>query len=90
MHASDRSLAPGATLEDLRESDGATGYSDKLRHGEIGQGLIDYDAIFRILAARRFAGWISVEDGVNGLDELARSVAFLRTKRDQYYRGVTP
>ena len=92
MHASDRSLAPGATLEDLRQSDGATGYSDKLRHGEIGKGLIDYDAIFGILAGARFDGWISVEDGVNGLDELARSVAFLRKKRDQYYldRGVTP
>ena len=66
MHASDRSLAPGATLEDLRERDGATGYSDKLRHGEIGKGLIDYDAIFRILARAGFTGWISVEDGVNG------------------------
>jgi len=85
MHASDRSLAPGATLEDLRQSDGATGYSDKLRHGEIGKGLIDYDAIFRILAGAGFTGWISVEDGVNGLDELARSIAFLRAKRDQYY-----
>ena len=85
MHASDRSLAPGATLEDLRQSDGATGYSDKLRHGEIGKGLIDYDAIFRILANAGFDGWISVEDGVNGLDELQRSVAFLRARRDQYY-----
>jgi sugar phosphate isomerase/epimerase len=85
MHASDRSLAPGATLEDLRQSDGATGYSDKLRHGEIGKGLIDYDAIFRMLARAGFTGWISVEDGVNGLDELARSVAFLRKKREQYY-----
>jgi sugar phosphate isomerase/epimerase len=85
MHASDRSLVPGATLEDLRQSDGATGYSDKLRHGEVGHGLIDYDAIFRILARARFTGWISVEDGVNGLDELQRSVVFLRKKRDQYY-----
>lgn len=85
MHASDRSLAPGATLEDLRQSDGATGYSDKLRHGEVGKGLIDYDAIFRILAGARFTGWISVEDGVNGLDELERSVAFLKNKRAEYY-----
>jgi sugar phosphate isomerase/epimerase len=85
MHASDRSLVPGATIEDLRQSDGATGYSDKLRHGEIGHGLIDYDVIFGILARARFTGWISVEDGMNGLDELQRSVAFLRRKRDQYY-----
>jgi sugar phosphate isomerase/epimerase len=85
MHASDRYLAAGTTMEELRERDGTTGYSDKLRHGEIGRGLIDYDAIFRILAGAQFAGWISVEDGVNGLDELKRSVAFLREKRSEHY-----
>ncbi len=85
MHASDRYLAAGTTMDELRESDGTIGYSDKLRHGEIGQGLIDYDAIFRILARARFCGWISVEDGLNGLDELKRSVAFLQDKRSQYY-----
>jgi sugar phosphate isomerase/epimerase len=85
MHASDRALVPGATLEDLHASDGRTGYSDKLRHGEVGQGLIDYDAIFAILARAGYAGWISVEDGVNGLDELQRSVAFLKRKRDEFY-----
>ena len=85
MHASDRSLAPGATLDDLKSSDGATGYSDKLRHGEVGKGLIDYDAIFRILASGGFSGWVSIEDGMNGLDELRRSAEFLKKKRTQYY-----
>jgi sugar phosphate isomerase/epimerase len=88
MHASDRHLADGTTIEDLRESDGTIGYSDKLRHGEIGRGLIDYDAIFRILASARFSGWISVEDGVNGLDELKRSLAFLQDKQSEYYLHV--
>ena len=85
MHASDRSLAPGATLDDLRSSDGTTGYSDKLRHGEVGKGLIDYDTIFRLLASAGYSGWISVEDGMNGLDELRRSVEFLKRKVSQYY-----
>lgn len=85
MHASDRYLTPGATIDELRESDGTIGYSDKLRHGEVGRGLIDYDAIFRILADGHFSGWISVEDGMNGLDELKRSVTFLKQKRSQYY-----
>ena len=85
MHASDRYLAPGATIDELRQSDGTIGYSDKLRHGETGQGLIDYDAIFRILAGAQFSGWISVEDGMNGLEELQRSIAFLKQKRSQYY-----
>jgi sugar phosphate isomerase/epimerase len=85
MHASDRYLVPGATLDDLRQADGSLGYSDKLRHGETGKGLNDYDAIFRILSGVGFAGWISVEDGMNGLDELRRSVAFLKGKRQEYY-----
>jgi sugar phosphate isomerase/epimerase len=85
MHASDRYLTPGATIDELRHSDGTIGYSDKLRHGETGQGLIDYDAIFRILAGAQFSGWISVEDGMNGLEELERSIAFLKQKRSQYY-----
>jgi sugar phosphate isomerase/epimerase len=85
MHASDRYLAPGATLEELRSADGTVGYSDKLRHGETGKGLNDYDAIFRTLAGVGFAGWISVEDGMNGMDELRRSVEFLKRKRQEYY-----
>jgi sugar phosphate isomerase/epimerase len=88
MHASDRYLAPGASLDDLRQADGTIGYSDKLRHGETGRGLNDYDAIFRILSGVDFSGWISVEDGMNGLDELRRSVEFLKRKREQYY-GTT-
>jgi len=90
MHASDRSLAKGATLEDLKEADGSFGYSTKLKHGETGKGLIDYDAIFSRLAAAGFAGWISVEDGMNGLDEIARSVDFLKAKRAQYYSSSAP
>ena len=85
MHASDRSLAKGATLDDLKEADGSLGYSTTLQHGETGKGLIDYDAIFSRLAAAGFAGWISVEDGMNGLDEIARSVDFLKAKRTYYY-----
>jgi sugar phosphate isomerase/epimerase len=89
MHASDRYLAPGATLEDLKSADGAAGYSAKLMHGETGQGLNDFDAIFRILAGVGFAGWISLEDGMNGLDEMARSVDFLKRKRAEHY-GTAP
>jgi sugar phosphate isomerase/epimerase len=85
MHASDRFLKDGATLDDLRQADGTVGYTDKLKHGETGKGMIDYDAIFGILARAGFAGWISVEDGMNGLDELRRSVDFLKAKRSAYY-----
>ena len=85
MHASDRYLAPGATLDDLRAADGSTGYASALKHGETGKGLNDYDAIFRLLSEAGFQGWISVEAGLEGLDEIARSVVFLKQKRAQYY-----
>ena len=85
MHASDRYLAPGATLEDLKTAYGSTGYASALKHGETGKGLNDYDAIFRILAESRFDGWISVEAGMEGLEEIARSVEFLKKKREKYY-----
>lgn len=49
MHASDRYLADGFTLDDLRQGEGSLGYSDALQHGVTGQGLNDYDAIFQIL-----------------------------------------
>jgi sugar phosphate isomerase/epimerase len=79
MHASDRYLVKG-TIEDLRGEENALGYAQRLRHGVIGRGLNDYDAIFRELAGAGFNGWISIEDGVNGIDELRESVQFLREK----------
>ena len=85
MHASDRYLAPGATLDDLKSGDGSLGYAAALRHGETGKGLNDYDAIFRLLAEVNFDGWISVEAGMNGLEEIARSAAFLRQKRAEHF-----
>jgi sugar phosphate isomerase/epimerase len=86
MHASDRFLAPGTTLAELRQGDGTLGYSPNLRHGVTGQGLNDYDAIFRILAKHQYRGWVSIEDGMNGMDEMARSLAFLRGMSAKYFR----
>jgi sugar phosphate isomerase/epimerase len=85
VHASDRFLLPGTTIDDLRLHDGTIGYPDRMVHGETGRGTNDYDAIFRLLHSAGFNGWISVEDGMNGPDELRRSVEFLKRKRAQYY-----
>lgn len=87
MHASDRYLAEGTTLAELKQTDGTLGYSPNLRHGVTGKGLNDYDTIFRILAEHKYAGWISIEDGMNGMEEMAESLAFLRRKVDQYFVG---
>jgi len=85
MHASDRYLIEG-TIEDLRrEEGGSQGYVKRLRHGEIGKGLNDYDAIFTLLQQAGFDGWISIEDGVEGMDQMERSVTFLRKKIKKYW-----
>lgn len=79
MHASDRYLKTG-TIEDLRQQENHLGYASMLSHGEIGKGLNDYDKIFSELKSVGFAGWISIEDGVDGFEQLQRSVAFLKKK----------
>ena len=85
MHASDRYLV-GGTLEQLRaEESGAEGYAKRLRHGQIGEGLNDYDAIFAELRSEDFNGWISIEDGVDGIHQLRGSVAFLKAKIAQHW-----
>ena len=83
MHASDRYLAEG-TIEDLRREEDVTGYAKRLRHGEIGKGMNDYDAIFSELKGAGFDGWVSIEDGVDGIEQLRRSVTFLRDKIERH------
>lgn len=88
MHASDRYLIAGS-LEDLRklEMDPLHGYAKTIQHGIIGQGLNNYDAILSILKGAGFDGWISIEDGMNGMEELRQSAEFLRGKINQYFGG---
>ncbi len=85
MHASDRHLAEGHSLDELALADGETGYAEILHHGVTGQGMNDYDAIFALLREVDFGGWISIEDGMNGLDEMRESMDFLRGKRHDYF-----
>ena len=86
MHASDRYLK-GGNLTDLRklELDPVYGYAKTIQHGVVGKSLNDYDAIFRILKSAGFNGWISIEDGMNGMNELHQSAEFLRGKINQYF-----
>lgn len=70
MHASDRSLAADGTLQ----------------HGVTGQGLNDYDTIFSILAGNGYRGWVSIEDGMNGMEEMRESLEFLSRMRERYFR----
>ncbi len=87
MHASDRFLKSG-TIEDLRREENSAGYASRLAHGVIGKGLNDYDAIFKTLRSVGFHSWVSIEDGVNGMDELRESVRFLKAKIDVHFGGA--
>jgi sugar phosphate isomerase/epimerase len=89
MQASDRSLAEGVTLADLAASDGTIGYSPQLQHGVIGRGVNDYPRIFSTLAKAGYDGWISIEDGVNGFEDLRASAEFLCRARAEYFSGST-
>jgi sugar phosphate isomerase/epimerase len=85
MHASDRYLKTG-TIEDLRKEENSVGYASRLSHGVIGKGMNDYDKIFSTLASVGFNSWISIEDGMDGMDDLRESVRFLRAKIDQHFK----
>jgi len=75
MHASDRRPRPGVELN----IETLTDYK-QLIHGEVGTGIIDFDRIFTALRGVGFDGWVSIEDGETGIEELARSAQFLATK----------
>jgi sugar phosphate isomerase/epimerase len=75
MHASDRRPREGVAVG----PEGITDYS-QLVHGEVGTGLIPYDRIFPILRDAGFDGWVSIEDGETGIEELVRSARFLAGK----------
>ena len=77
VHASDRHLKPGHSLEELRKVEDSAGYAAILSHGVVGSGLNDYPRIFEVLRGAGFDGWISIEDGVNGLEEIRKSAEFL-------------
>ncbi|MGH9398431.1 MAG: sugar phosphate isomerase/epimerase family protein [Terriglobia bacterium] len=77
MHASDRRLKPGHAIEELRRAEDSVGYAAILSHGVIGSGLNDFPKIFSILRGVGFDGWVSIEDGVSGFDEIRKSAEFL-------------
>lgn len=85
MHASDRFLKNG-TIDDLRKEEDSVGYASRLSHGAIGKGLNDYDKIFSTLSSVGFNSWISIEDGLEGMDQLRESVRFLNRKIDLHFQ----
>jgi sugar phosphate isomerase/epimerase len=50
-----------------------------------GKGMNDYESIFSILRAANYSGWISIEDGMNGMEEMAESLNFLRRSVERHW-----
>ena len=71
-----------------RYDSGKREYMDRCAvcHGESGKGMKDRAAIFAERRGVGFDGWISIEDGVDGIDQLRRSIAFLRGKIARHWR----
>ncbi|MDR3255563.1 MAG: sugar phosphate isomerase/epimerase [Synergistaceae bacterium] len=85
VHASDRYVAAGYDPSEVLQSAGDIGYHPALRHGVVGKGLNDYDAIFKKLSSVGFDSWVSLEDGMNGMEEMKESVDFLKKMRSKYF-----
>jgi sugar phosphate isomerase/epimerase len=85
MHASDRYLEDGYRLDDVMLSIAQTGYPSNLLHGVVGKGLNDYPAIFEKLSSIKYNGWVSIEDGINGIEEMKASVDYLKEMRREYF-----
>ena len=85
MHASDRYFKENVTPEQIEQARATMGYAPYLVHGVVGRGLNDYHRIFQMLSAGGFQGWVSIEDGLNGMAEMQASVRYLQTMRDRYF-----
>lgn len=64
---------------------GSAGYVSFFKHGVIGKGLNDYDAIFNTLKSVGFTGWVSIEDGVDGMGQMIESANFLKAKINEIW-----
>jgi hypothetical protein len=49
------------------------GCSSNLKHTVVGQWLNDYPQSSK----DNYSGWINIKDGMKGMDEMAKSLAFL-------------
>jgi sugar phosphate isomerase/epimerase len=55
-------------------------------HTVVGEGAVDFDAIFGVLAGIGYAGFVSLEDGqTEGADGTVRSLRFVRRKIAEHW-----
>jgi sugar phosphate isomerase/epimerase len=62
-------------------------FPGEYRHSVVGEGAVDFDSIFRCLAAIGYDGFISLEDGNPEGDEgTGRGLRFLRRMVVKHWR----
>jgi len=71
----------------LRQSDGTLGYSPNLKHGVNGKGLKRLRRDLLYPQGRGLPWLVSIEDGMNGMDEMKESIDFLKRMRDKHFCG---
>lgn len=81
---------PIALLTQVKEKVVSVHASDRFprsyQHSVIGEGSVDFDAIFRLLREVGFSGWISIEDGnPYGEKGFEKSIFFLKNKIKKYW-----
>jgi sugar phosphate isomerase/epimerase len=83
-----------AVLREVKERVWHVHASDRFpgeyRHSVVGEGAVDFDPLFAVLAEAGFDGYISLEDGnPEGDAGTARGIAFLRRKVEEHW-GAPP
>ncbi|MES4792067.1 MAG: hypothetical protein C4321_02950, partial [Chloroflexota bacterium] len=83
-----------AVLNEVKEKVWHVHASDRFpgeyRHSVVGEGAVDFDPIFRVLAETGFSGYISLEDGnPEGDAGTVRGLDFLRRKIREHW-GAAP
>ncbi len=76
--------AVGARVWHVQASDRLPGRRELV---PLGEGAVDFDALFRLLAARRYEGFISLVDVGPGDDVTQRGLRFLRRKALRWRRS---
>ena len=85
MHASDRYLAEGATLERTAPDRWHARLFAQPAARRDRQGTERLRCDFPHPGRARYQGWVSIEDGMNGMEEMAESLAFLRRMSARYF-----
>ncbi len=80
-----RYLVPGTTQEQLKAAEGPRAIPSCSNTALPVAVPTITPPFFELLVQHNYRGWISIEDGMNGMEEMQQSLTFLREMVDKYY-----